>query len=351
MTPPAQDGIPHRWWLTVSALILALILLAVIALRWTGGEESRGGPMLPVPSDAPSAPTLPPAPVPPVSVIDEVPLTLPQELRAAHGSFYLEAGETYVATFAVSTVKPPEQPGLGMYLGITFSCSGVDGWESEWIGGTENLLRGEPVTYRNQLLLSPDEDQVVSCSVRANATYDDVAAAGATVDLDIHWEVEMVKGMAVSTPADERLPMTVDPGKQAITLSENVAFKDLPTRRVSMLSSLHLTTCTVVNGSREAGKTWCAEGDLDENGSEFTLALRVDVLDENSEVCASVGREETSETLSLERHHQLLSLTGEFDIPKTLCGETLRTAVVVVNRGPASLVVHASNSSLITLAP
>ena len=175
-------------------------------------------------------------------------MTLPQELRAARGSFYLESGKSYVATFSATTVKPPDEPGLGMYLGVTFSCVGEDG--SEWVGGTENLLRGEPVTYRNHLLLTPEADQVVSCSVHANAPYDDVAAAGPTIDLDIHWRAAEAEGQAVSTPSEDLLPMTVDAEDRAFAFAERISVEDRPVRTVSMLSSLNLTTC------RRRGQPW-----------------------------------------------------------------------------------------------
>lgn len=341
-----RRGAQRRWWAMGAVVLLVVALMAVVV-----GREDHGGPSSPPVSggaESEPSPTHPPALLTPYTRVDDVSLTLPQELRAAHGTFFLEGGKSYVATFAVSTVKPPEEPGLGMYLGVTFSCAGEDGGGSKWIGGTENLLRGDPVTYRNQLLLTPETDQVVSCSVRANAPYDDVAAAGATVDLDIQWQVAEAAGQAVSTPPEERLPMAVDHEGRAFAFTEQIDAQDRDVHKVSMLSSLHLTTCTVVNGSREDGRTWCAKDDLDEKGSTFDAELRVDVLDARGAVCATVGKETVTETLPLERHHQLLSLAAEFTVPDDLCGTALRASVVVDNRGPASLVVHGANSSLIT---
>src|SRR5699024_377804 len=214
MTPPLQDRAPRRSWLIAGVALLVLVLAAVLLTR--GGDGGDTGPDSPSGSPGQSSPTstLPPAPVPPGSVVDEASLTVPEELRAADGSFYLERGTSYLASFEVSTMKSPGEPGLAMYLGVTFSCAGADGGVSEWIGGTENLLVDQPVTYRNQLLLEPQQSQVVSCSVRANAPYDDVAAAGATIDLDISWSVRPVDGGAVSTPSEQRLPMTIDPGER-----------------------------------------------------------------------------------------------------------------------------------------
>ena len=341
----------QRRWLLGTVALLAVLAAAAVLLPWadwTGGSEEETPST--APSTAPATPSLPPAPLAPVSVRDAVPLTLPQELRAASGAVYLEAGESYVASFEVSTVKPEDEPGLGMYLGVTFSCSGEDSGASSWIGGTENLLRGEPVTYANQMLLEPEADQVVTCSVRANAPYDDVAAAGATVDLDISWTVEKADGPARFTPAEQRLPMAVNSGGgREFAFTELVDVEDGGIRQIQVLSSLHLTTCTVVNGSREAGRTWCQEETLHEEGSDFDIELRLDVLDEDGATCGTVNVEEERQTLSLERHHQLIAREATFALPQTLCGPTVRASVVVENRGPAPLVVHASNSSMLTL--
>lgn len=350
MQGSTRRGANARRWLGGAAVLLITVLVlsvgVVLGIRGDPGSPTDAGPAGSDPTV--SSPTPPPALGTPYTRVDDVSLTLPEEVRAAHGTFFIEGGTSYVATFAVSTVKPPEEPGLGMYLGVTFSCAGEDGGVTEWIGGTENLLRGEPVTYRNQLLLTPEADQVVSCSVRANAPYDDVAAAGATIELDIEWRVAEAGGQAVSSDPEKRLPMTVDRGSRAFAFTEQI---ELPAHRlqaVTMLSSLHLTTCTVVNGSREDGRTWCAQDDLDEKGSTFDVELRIDVLDANGDACAVLGTKTVTESLRLERHHQLLPLAAEFTVPAQLCGSTLRAAVVVDNRGPASLVVHASNSSLIT---
>lgn len=346
MSSRPPDRAPRRPWILAVAGLLVLILAVALLGRGDDGDAPAGPT-----AGTTSSPTPPPAPVPPVSVLDEAALTVPQELRAAHGSFFLEAGESYLVRFETSTVKPPEEPGLGMYLGITFGCSGADGGVSEWIGGTENLLPGEPATYRNQLLLSPDEDEVVTCSVRANAPYDDVASTGATVDLDIRWRVTRAEGAAVSTPAPARLPLTVDAGTRAVAFSQEIPLDDLAEPRVRMLSSLHVTTCTVVNGSREAGRTWCGPEDLHEAGSAVGIQLRLDVLGADGEVCGRIAVADTSESVTLERHHRLLALEETAEVPASVCGERLRAAVVVENRGPASLVVHAANSSLITLSP
>lgn len=329
--------------------MLVLVLVAVVGSWWRDGGD------VPSPSSASgsaehsASPARASAPVPPFSVVDEASLTVPDEFRAASGDVYLDAGGSYLASFEVSTVKPLDQPGLAMYLGVTFSCRGSDSGESTWIGGTENLLPGEPVTYRNQLLLHPATSEVMSCSVRANAPYDDVASDGATVELDISWSMRAVSPSAASAPSEHRLPMTIAPGQREFVFTEMIPLDHLPHHEVQLLTSLHVTTCTGVNGSREGGRTWCAAEDIDEAGSDFDVELRVDVLDEAGKRCGSAGEETAQVNLPLERHHQLVSRNVSFGIGGALCGAMLRAGVVVENRGPASLVVHESNSSMVTI--
>lgn len=340
----------RRWLIAFIALIAILAAVALLLPQrdWTSPPKTETSSA--VTPTTPPAPSLPPAPMAPVSVRDTVPLTLPQELRAASGTVYLEAGENYVASFEVSTVKPKEEPGLGMYLGVTFGCSGKETDLSDWIGGTENILRADPVTYANQMLLQPETAQVITCSVRANAPNDDVAAAGATINLNISWTVEKVDSSVRSTPAEPRLPMAVDSdGGRDVAFAQTVDVDHDDIHNVQVLSSLHLTTCTIVNGSREAGKTWCQEDAVHEDGSDFDIELRLDVLDEDGTRCGTVGVKKDRHILSLERHHQLISRQATFALPRTLCGPIVRVSVVVENRGPAPLVVHASNSSMLTI--
>lgn len=111
-----------------------------------------------------------------------------------------------------------------------------------------------------------------------------------------------------------------------------------------------MTTCTGINGSTENGRTWYATDDVNETGSSLDIATRVDVIGADGSVCASLAADAQSIDIDKWRHHQLIPLELAVDVPGSLCGDSLRVSVVGENRGPASLVVHESSSSLITVA-
>lgn len=190
-------------------------------------------------------------------MVDREPLTLPQTFRFAQGEFYLQAGSTYLVSFDLSTVKPEEAPGAGMYLEVSFSCTTEDGRGVGSIGGTENLLPAEPVSYVNHLLVEPQADGVHSCSVRVNAPYDDVAAAGTTIDLTAHCWVTEIDGSAHQAVAEEHLPQTITPGRPEVAIQQEIPADELAATSLEVLSSLQVTTCTGINGSTENGRTWC----------------------------------------------------------------------------------------------
>lgn len=181
----------------------------------------------------------PPVPRPPFSVVDREPLTLPQTFRFSQGEFYLQTGSTYLVSFDLSTVKPEDAPGVGMYLGVSFSCTTEEGRGVGSIGGTENLLPAEPVSYANHLLIEPQADGVQTCSMRVNAPYDDVAAAGTTIELTTHWRVTEIDGSAHQAAAEERLPQTITPGRPEVAMQQVI-----PSDQLEATSLKVLSTCT-----------------------------------------------------------------------------------------------------------
>lgn len=350
---PAHSGSAalRRRWCIGGGAVLVILVLVVTWLVISGTDRADQ----PRPTAAPAEPTTsaastpPPAPEPPYKVVDDEPLTLPEEKRFAQQDFYLRGGDTYLATFDLTTVKPAAAPGVGMYLGISFSCAEEGGRGVGSIGGTENLLPGEPVTYANTIVLRPAEDGVYRCSVLANAPYDDVAAKGTTVQLDATWSVREAAGDVVETDTTGQLPTTVTPGAPTAVLREDIAAEDLERGAVEVRSSLHVTTCTGVNGSREDGRVWCGPDDIEEAGNDFDLTVRADVLGADGTVCGPLEASSQSIHLDKWRHHHLIPQTMPVQIPADLCGDTVRISVVIENTGPASLVIHESNTSLITV--
>lgn len=353
---PAQSSPqPSRrqWWILGAVLLLTLMLVVVMATRAvvTRPGEPTAEPETPSTTEPRVFPT---APEPPFSVVDREPLTLPQSFRYAQGTFHLDAGSTYLVSFDLTTVKPEDAPGVGMYLGVSFSCTalGEDGEDDRGvgsIGGTENLLPGEPTSYVNHLVLTPQAGGLHSCSVLVNAPYDDVAAKGTTVELDVTWHVTELDGSAFQADVEQQLPMAIVPNAPATVVQQTIPAGELDAATLEVLLSLHVTTCTGINGSTENDRTWCTPEDVDQTGSDFDLTLRVDVLDVDGTVCDTLASSAQRVDLDKWRHHQLIPVSLPVEKPTELCGEQARVAAVVANRGPASLVVHQANTSLITV--
>lgn len=106
-----------------------------------------------------------------------------------------------------------------------------------------------------------------------------------------------------------------------------------------------------MNGSHEDGRAWCSEKALDEKGSRVTLQARLELVDADGEVCERLEASRLpTDRIDLYRHHRLLALDLAAALPERACGGRARAIVSVRNDGPAPLVVHRTNSSLLLAA-
>ena len=336
---------PHRrrrWLLGGSGLLLVLVLV-VAALVIRGSDEPS-----PSAGSSPSASATPPPYFPaPYSVADRATLTVPEENRFAQGTFWATAGETYLVTMDLKSSKPAGSGGRSMYLGVTLSCSPRDGGPGISDGGTQNMLTGEVTQYRNQGLISVPEDGAIDCSIKLNAPYDDVASAGTTFTTEGTWQADPVDGEARAFDG-EGLPRTVAVGTDEAVMTVDLPVGSATPDDLRALSSVHLTACTGVNGSREEGRAWCSEEALDEAGSTVTTRISAQLIGAGGSVCDELGAASTEpDHIDLYRHHRLLSLELDPALPAAPCGETVRVTVSVHNDGPAPVVVHHANSSLV----
>lgn len=172
-----------RWTVVTSLGLLALILLTVLVLDGRTSTPPEPTPAVdstqpssPDPSDG-GSPSVPAAPsLPPFSDVQRLSMTFPEKQRTDPASFTVTAGETYLLQFDVETEKPAASPGVGFMLGLSLQCTDQDGRDVATLGGTQNLLTGEPVILSNQLLLTPTRDGLVTCSMLVNAPDADIAA-------------------------------------------------------------------------------------------------------------------------------------------------------------------------------
>lgn len=274
-------------------------------------------------------------------------LTVPETVRMESHEFTAYAGATYLLEFEVSTAKPEGSPGTAMYFGVNLACGGEAGGTTRSIGGTQNLVTGESVTLSNQFLLRSGDTELQSCRMVLSSPNEDAAARGTTVEVDVRWSVTAVAEDARELDTKKRLPLVVDPGESKTVFRETVPEPE--GKALQLIGTLHLTTCTMVNGSTEGGEALCDEESVNSNGSSFGVQTRARLLGQDGEACDDVEMPLEEAHVGRHVHHQLLRLEQRVDIPESSCGNSVELLVVVENQGPAPLVVHGKSSSYIAV--
>lgn len=345
-----------RWFVAGCAVMIAALLVLVLVLD---GRFSPTSPERPT-AASPTAATREPsdgggssagdAPaVVPFSSVQKLSMTFPDRQSTDKASFAVEAGEDYLVSFDVNTEKPAGSDGVGFMLGVRLSCTDESGEVVGQVGGTENLNTGKPVTLSNQFLFSAGRDGIVTCVMLANAPNAEVAAKGTQFGVDVTWKVVQPVGVAVAATPLYPLPLVIPARSTKQLLSRDIPVSSLTQRHLDVLTSLQLTTCTNTGGSTEDGTQWCAEGVIDPTGSHFRFEVRYDVIDADGSVCGTIDSGRRSEYLDTYRHHQLYHVGKSVKIPADLCGDTIRTSVNLRNEGPAGLLVHRQNTSMVTM--
>lgn len=296
-------------------------------------------------------PTPPPdtsqPPQEPLKVDELASLTVPGTARTSPHSFKAHPGTTYLLSFDISTVKPEGTPGTAMYLAVNLACGTADGGTSRSVGGTQNLITGEAVTLSNQFLLTVDSEEEQVCRVALSSPNESAAAVGATVDIDVSWSMEPLQGDAEEFDPELRLPLVVDPGERAIAFKEEVPLAGVSA--VELKGTLQLTSCTIVNGSREGGEPMCKAEHTDDRGSSFDVEVQARILGPDGRPCGAENLMDATAHVDRHTHHQLLHLETEADAIEDPCGTEVEVVVTVDNTGPAPLVIHGNGSSLVVL--
>jgi len=340
-TPPRLSERTWRWVLGILAVVMLLVITSVLV--WNPGGDDEQPPGVHPTSDQPTEDAQ-------VEVAGSTTLTVPDTLRMESDVFEAGSGDTYLLEFEATAEKPSGSPGDAMYFGANLACGGPDGETLRSVGGTQNVRTGEEVTIRNQFLLTIEDSGSHACRLSLNSPNEDAAASGTDAEMTTHWSASRVHGTALEASADERLPQVVDADDRAAAFRFEINLEGLPNRELDLLGTLHLTTCTGVNGSREDGTTWCEEGDVDLAGSDVEVTYRTDVLDASDEVCESRVSSTTSTHIVRYTHHRVLQVDHPASETLSPCGDTARVVVMVQNDGPAPVVIHRSNSTLLVLS-
>lgn len=318
-----QSRTRRPWWISFVIAVAVVIVVLVVNGLFCRTEPPR-----------------------PFVVNQTADLGVPGTAELPSRSFPVEEGQAYSVSFDVLIQKPVDSPGEAVFVSVLLQCTGPDGTKDA-IGGTQNVVTGQPATLRNQVLVKASASGDEECRVTVQTPNESAAARGATTNVDVTWQARAVDVDSVSVPSDEHLPRVVLSGKQS------VAFRSKSPvgvgESIQAIGTLHVTTCTMVNGSREGGKPLCTRPTIDKKGSEFEVKLRVDVRDASGRVCESRDLSGTLARVDRTTHHALVPVGDVKSFDDGACGDEAEYVLSVRNHGPAALVVHGESSSLLLL--
>jgi hypothetical protein len=333
----ARRRLSHRQLAIVLALSL-VVLVGVVLLS----DRAPESPPREVPTEAPS------------SASRSVDFSLPGDVDAV--SFQFAAPEndpvlvalTVTATFTAST---GEQRALYTIAGM--SCGSMDGpTNTQSAGGTENLIH--QTTRQMVLLLSYDVQTTGEhrCNARVNAPNWDPEYGDADLSLTATIRLVATEGETHHLrTADSEQPIVLDPGEKVVAVDEDVPLAPGPAGDLDILSTTHLTACTITNGSRDDTESnLCIGSKVDREGVVVTTRTHAQQL-RGDTVCRTVTADRSLTTIDHLVHHRLLdsssSVQGFMD---ESCGDRLRIVHEVSNDGPAAVVVHRDSTRVAVIA-
>lgn len=256
----------------------------------------------------------------------------------------LGPGQKYLLELEIRAEKPANSPGRATYFGYNLSCQLQDGTsQTISVGGTENLVNGNPVTLSAAALLPASEDAQYSCRALVANEYEGVASTGSKVPFITEWVATPVRADSEWVSVGDVLPAVVKPGESVDLYRGQVSIPRSGNEDLSVIVNVHSTTCTTVSGSNENGRPWCDERALDAGGSEAEYFLRLERAGDSTS-CASEARHETH--IDGLVHHYVASLAnGLARDPR--CRGDADLLVTVANGGPAPLVLHQQNTEIL----
>lgn len=320
--------------------ILTLATVALVAVARLGSvDPAKDGPATPAATSEP--------PSEPLVFRESTALVIPDTVRSPSHRFEASAGDVYLLRFEATAKKPNDSPGDAMYFGASLACAGNEDVASQSIGGTQNVRSGETVAIRNQFLLEVDEPGEYSCRLSVSSPNEEAAAKGAIVEVQTEWSMRPVEGVAVDAPSEEKLPRVVEPGQREEIFRVEIEPGDEP---MDVFSTVHATTCTMVNGSSEDGREWCRGTQIDTRGSAVEVNYSRFVLDDAEKVCDSQIVATTRDAIGWSTHHSILAAEFRERETPNECGAKFRYVVTVENSGPASVVIHRTHSTLLVVA-
>lgn len=337
MTSPTASR-PRLTLLFVYVAVLVVAALVLVygfgPLRDKNSEKHQATPQPTAPTSASHYLTMePPGQVTAVTFEFEAPVKERTLLQLSVGS-----------TFTASTGEK-----RALYTIVGISCGSVDGpTDSQSVSGTENLIHQTTRQLTQLLSYQVNTPGLHRCNASINAPSWDPAYGHAKLSLDAR--------ITVVTPGDEKYqlitadsehPIVLDPGETVSAVEGALPLTAGRTEDLGVMSTTHLTTCTIRNGSRDQTRAnLCTQPRIDREGSRVTTRTTVEQLS-SDDVCRTVTADRDLSTIDHLVHHRLLGSQSRIQgFLKNPCGDRLRVVHEISNDGPASLVVHRSTTKV-----
>lgn len=341
MTPPSASRSRRGKLLAIVGVLVVAVLVIVFCLAPLRDDTTEQSPR----STQPEAPT---------SVTQALTVELPAESKVV--SFEFEAPDrgrmllelSVGATFTASTGEK-----RALYTIVGMSCGSIDGpTNTQSVSGTENLTH--QTTRQLTQLLSYDVETPGrhQCNATINAPSWDPEYGDAELMLDA-----MIRLLTPDdepyqlTTADSEHPIVLDPGETVSAVEGSFPITAGRSEDLAVVSTSHLTACTIRNGSRDQTRTnLCTEPRVDREGSRVSTRTTVQQLS-GDEVCRTSTADQSLTTIDHLVHHRLLSSESRIHgFLKNPCGDRLRVIHEISNDGPAALVVHRSTTKAAIIA-
>lgn len=270
---------------------------------------------------------------------------------AATYSFDATRGET-IALFSETEVDLKTRPGGARTAFAKFSldCRSDSGTGSEGVLGTENVHSHQARTFHLSMVYTPSKTGRQECSVTVDVPSYPTGHGTATLDL-----TSTIRSLSAPTPNAtmnsqiDQEPIVIQPGEARTLLSP---ITPLPSTDEGVFAGqgIHLTTCTIVNGSQDrTPENLCTPDTINRGGSTVTLNSTLQEIRDGS-ICRRHDLVEESFSIDYDTHHAFASFGPSGEPMAMTCGTSARIATKIYNLGPAPLVVH-RRSSVSVLAP
>ena len=234
---------------------------------------------------------------------------------------------------------------------LTLACHGEDDASSRTsVLGTENIHNLQPRQLRLSMVFTATSEGIQECSLGIEVpSYPPGYGPGAvTATTSLRTTASPAQDAVMSDQADQA-PIVIGPG-ETLSLGSSAANLRSDVDHLLIGHAVHLTTCTIENGSQDMTKAYlCRPTSLNRGGSVVDLNVSLEFLRDGT-VCHEEELADRSLTIDYDTHHFLESIDPQMSPVHPDCGSTARVVSTVYNLGPAPLVIH-RRSSVAVIAP